>query len=528
MGASTSKPRREENPEQRRQREIQRYGVLIPPVFAVATGSNSNKNNGDPSKNSDQTIAQIQQQPNICRSNTPLSAHDRLPLSLSLVDYLSVTHFGHGLLHDFMTPGMWILAGGVDANRTAITTVRASLPLTPGGGGQMSFASSPTSANSRIELCAGTEGPMHLFATHQLFPKGFIFANTNSSGTGYIGGQIGISMDRTKPIVEPDENYLGPCLTEEQDQGPSNNAIYVQLGSWIPLQWNSGSKATRSTQMQQQPPKQQQDSFAKSTLPDWMKQSPQHVHGYISVDMLGSTTALETRLNTDSLETEVSKYFSIRLDGPSAGGGGDDRGGFDHNNMSNSSSSSPPLWLTMTSNSDSSVINISQLLSFDRINLNPLDMRAPKVRNAFGWAVQVEKPSPNSRSEYDSTPSQVSVAAAWQYNRNLAFKLIGTTSETTSPGSSAGDTSINRNYTCTLGVLLKRWKQPRITCSLLGRYDFKTQKSSFVGIGLELETDASTLMGQMGTAAGGVENYYTTPGAQVSDHGTPATKATMG
>ena len=523
MGSSASKPRPEETPEQRRRRNIERYGVLIPPVFVVAS-----ENSDAASRNSERINCNAhQQEAQQPHGKSTLSAHDRLPLSPSLVEYLRVTQFGHGLLKDFMTPGMWVSAGGTDASRTATTTVRASLPLASSQGGHISFVSSPTSSRSRVELLAGTEGPMHLFATHQLFPKGYVFANTNSSGSGYLGGQVGVTLDRTKQshMVNLEKAADGQ---EDNDmdhlvEGDSaTNSIHVRIGSWVPLQWNSKSTLKRSNIPQSHPSEQ---SFT-AALPHWMR-SPQHVHGYVSVDMLGSTTAVETKWNTDTLETEVSKYFSIRLDGPVGGlssSDGDD-GATTHNNHSNTPSS-PPLWLTMTSNSQASAINISQLLSFDRINLNPLDARAPKVRNTFGWTVQVEKPS-TSDSDLEPTPSQASVAAAWQYNRVLAFKLVGTSqSAQQQPGASIGDGSSSRHYTCTLGVLLKRWRQPRITCSFLGRYDFQTQTPSFVGIGLELETDGSTLLGPMG--AGGAENFYTPPGAQVSDDGNPETKAALG
>ena len=517
MGSSASKTNNQESPEQRRRRNIQRYGVLVPPVFVVPSSGDKSTS----CRTSDRISPHQEQGPSQelnHRSTASLSAHDRLPLSPSLVEYLTVTHFGHALLKDFMTPGMWILAGGADASRTAITTVRASLPITStqshGAGGQVSFAASPTSKTSRVELCAGTDGPVQLFATHQLFPKCFIFANTNSSGSGYVGAQAGMSIDRSKKLqAVDDDSSLWDSSTKLTS---TTDAIHVQIGSWAPLQWNNKSMTPRkSSVIPQYQPQPSKNGFT-AALPNWMR-SPQHVHGFLSIDMLGSTTAVETTWNTDTFETEVSKYFSIRLDGPVDGGGVSDE----------STTASPPLWLTMTSNSKLSAINISQLLSFDRVNLNPLDTRAPRVRNTFGWTVQVEKPFMNDSDSLQVLPSQVSVAAAWQYNRVLAFKVVGTSC----PGNidstlGGGRNSGKRNYSCTLGVLLKRWKQPRLTCSFLGRFDFQTQTSSFVGVGLELETDTSTLLGNRGT--GDHANFfYTPPGVQVSDKGTPETKASL-
>ena len=520
MGSSASKTNSQETPDQRRRRDIQRYGVLIPPVFVVSSSGNNNSTSFRTSDRISPCQEEGQSQELHHRDTASLSAHDRLPLSPSLVEYLTVTHFGHALLKDFMTPGMWILAGGTDASQTATTTVRASLPITSTQS-HVSFASLPVSKNSRVEVCAGTDGPMHLFATHQVFPRCFIFANTNSCGNGYVGAQVGMSIDRTKRSRAFDtDELLGNSADDDNDLWDSStemdstmDAINVQIGSWVPLQWNKKIMTPKELAVRPQYQPQSSKNAFTAALPNWM-QSPQHVHGFLSIDMLGSTTAVETKWNTGTFETEVAKYFFIRLDGPV--GGGDD-----------SAATSPPLWLTMTSNPKSSAINISQLLSFDRINLNPLDTRAPKVRNTFGWTVQVEKPARNDCDSLEVLPSQVSVAAAWQYNRVLAFKLVGTSAPNNICATLGEGNGSSRNYACTLGVLLKRWKQPRLTCSFLGRFDFQTQTSSFVGVGLELETDTSTLLGQMGT--GDHANFfYTPPAVQVSDKGIPETKISLG
>jgi len=179
------------------------------------------------------------------------------------------------------------------------------------------------------------------------------------------------------------------------------------------------------------------------------------------------------------------------------------------------------LWLTMTSTPQTSAINISQLLTFDRINFNPFDGRAPRVRNVLGWTVQFAKPtsstigggSNNVHTAFTDTPSQLSIAAAWQFNRNIALKVVGTSQ----PGQSG---KRHHQHACTFALLLKRWKQPRIMCTILGRHDFQTRSSSFLGVGLELETDASTLFG-VG------DNVYAAPDAHLSDKDTPETKTVL-
>ncbi|CAB9526481.1 expressed unknown protein [Seminavis robusta] len=466
MGSSSSKTVSKETPEQRQERFIRQQGVLIPPVFAVV-------NNQDKSGSKAASLLQ--------HRLSPISAYDRLPISPSLVEYLCVSHVGHGLLHDFMTPGMWVLAGNSSANNNgSSTTVRASLPLqATSSGGRISFGS--TAGSSQVELCAGTEGPMHLFATHQVTPQSFLVGNVNTHGAGYVGGQLGFSFAKSSS-----SNAAAKVSIDDQEYDDWNHLdnsnslddrIQVQLGSWVPLRW----KSQKSTPY----PTRQRNNHNTN----W----PKVVHGCLSIDMLGSTTALETKFNTQTLETQVSKYFSMQLDG----------GSNNHNN-----NTTPPLWLTMTSTPQTATIHVSQLLTLDRLNFNVLDTRAPRVRNTVGWTVQLET-KPNDAS------SSLSVAGVWQCNRAVAVKVVGTSQ---SSSSSAQQQQPN-NYSMTYGLLMKRWKQPRMTCSLLGRFDFQTKKSTFLGIGLEVETDA----------LGGDDSLYAPGGesAQVPDD-TPETKASLG
>ena len=71
--------------------------------------------------------------------------------------------------------------------------------------------------------------------------------------------------------------------------------------------------------------------------------------------------------------------------------------------------------------------------------------------------------------------NRLSLGAAWQLNRGLAVKAV-----------------LQPQDQCLLAaVILKRWKQPRVACSLLGSYDYSGNGGRglrFVGLGLELET----------------------------------------
>jgi hypothetical protein len=139
---------------------------------------------------------------------------------------------------------------------------------------------------------------------------------------------------------------------------------------------------------------------------------------------------------------------------------------------------SPPLWVTLKQQRTSAssqqqqqhqqpqwTMNLSQTLNFDRHVLNVLEDRAPKVRQTLGWVVQLEH-SGNS----DKTPPKLSVGAAWQWNRGVGIK------------------GVVSDQTLVYGVVLKRWKQPRVTLSILNQMNFATSKHSFLGVGVELET----------------------------------------
>ena len=133
--------------------------------------------------------------------------------------------------------------------------------------------------------------------------------------------------------------------------------------------------------------------------------------------------------------------------------------------------SGPPLQLLLERTSGGSAarsaMSLSQTLNFDRYQLNPLEDRALKVRNSLAWAICMERAD-------DQNGMDVSMAAAWQLNRSVAFKAV------------------LRPQQVRTAILLKRWAQPRVTCSILHRCDWGSSSSSpefsFLGVGIELET----------------------------------------
>jgi hypothetical protein len=144
---------------------------------------------------------------------------------------------------------------------------------------------------------------------------------------------------------------------------------------------------------------------------------------------------------------------------------------------------SPPLWLTLKqqqqqqSSSQSSqpqwIMNLSQTLTFDRNCLDFWDDRAPFVRQTLGWVVQLTKNKKRNedQNQNPSTP-ELSVGAAWQWNRGFGIKGV-----------------VNHSsQTLVYGMVFQRWMPPRVTLSVLNQWNFITSKHSFLGLGVELET----------------------------------------
>ena len=125
-----------------------------------------------------------------------------------------------------------------------------------------------------------------------------------------------------------------------------------------------------------------------------------------------------------------------------------------------------PVQLSLELTPDTSAVALTQRFLFDRISLNVADDRAPKVRNTAGWTLRMERPL----SAENNSSAMVTAGAVWQWNRALAIKGV------------VHDESVK------LALIAKRWKHPRITCSVMGQYHWPSQTASWLGVGLELET----------------------------------------
>ena len=132
-----------------------------------------------------------------------------------------------------------------------------------------------------------------------------------------------------------------------------------------------------------------------------------------------------------------------------------------------------PLWVTIRTENDKNKkfsVNLAQTFTFNRINLNAMDDRAPRVSQSLGWTVQLDQIVNEDLTSPGAATTQLSLGGAWQINRGLGVKALCT------------------QDSLKYGVVLKRWKHPGIVMSFLSQFDFAEKNHSFLGVGLELTT----------------------------------------
>jgi hypothetical protein len=182
---------------------------------------------------------------------------------------------------------------------------------------------------------------------------------------------------------------------------------------------------------------------------------------------------------------------------------------------------------------------VSQVFTFDRYQFNPMEDRAPSVRNTLGWTIRMEQQHPPPGKEETAAP-KMQAGLAWQINRNVAWKLVATPTE----GS------------IQTALLLRQWQQPRITASILLTHLDKRHGLAagwlFAGIGFEMEASgapsrryikgivdetstAPTWTGDRAKVEGADADYYYRPladsqsvmGSGGNSANVPPTKATL-
>ena len=570
MGSSSSKPnnknsRAASDVSNQQQKDAKTESdVLLPPIFAIPVGGGKNNGSNNPLQSYSTLLSSLPQwqlppsvQDRLVRHQTNISS------PFSLIDYLHQTDPSVRLIHDFMQPGFWITS-----NAAAGTHVRASCLLLSSSpwynnlGQQQqqqqppqqqqqassSMSSSPplqthiciersrrlgttttttaaaannnnSNSNNSLKLTAGTD-PLDLPALHasmNLFnPALVVQARSNVQGQGWIGIQWantlvfsssttrrGSASSSSKEDYWKEEYYYrnNPFAEkEEEHETNKQQEINLHVGAWVTLDGNKKKTKSRTTS----------SSLADSKLLLQTKLLPssiQSVNLSAATNLLGATAAVEASLPMMNKDNRIDygsfstrSYLSINLT--------DEDNDNNNNNNENVDYPNPPLRLSLErtndgiNNNTTSSISLSQSIYLDRYQLNPLEDRAPRVRNALAWALSLERNNNNNNTtQTTQNPMQVSLAGAWQINRAVAIK-----------------TKLEPDA-ITTALILKRWKQPRILCSIQYCHDWKQQQQQQFGgangihsprqswgIGIEVETgrwNRDLLSGSSASGGGG-------------------------
>lgn len=423
-------------------------GILIPPAFGV-TGTPSQKGTG----------------PGISVQHRLLQASVNQPVGY--LEYLQETDLSSCLLRDHMQPGFWCAAQAA-ANtivRVGVASDKSSLVNSQLFIERKLADQSSGKVNAAIQLRAETAlGSLpSISGSWQFSSTASLFASVNGAGNGWLGGH----MDRTFRIETIHEslptlnlphqnrqpNESNDTSRSEAATNPyegmdtmSRNTVNYKLGVWMPINWKDPAN---------------NDPCRK-----------QSIHGYAAVNMLGATAAVHASMPIDSSYRlpVTSSYFSANLNDV-------DR---------------PPLQITLERcNNDMAAISLSQVLAFDRWQWNPIEDRAPKVRNNVALTIRMESSldssslssalaedsgahTNNSINSQLARSNRVVLGAAWQINRGVAVKAVLHPQE----------------QRLTTAMILKRWKHPRIACSLINSFENNGATSffKFLGVGIELET----------------------------------------
>lgn len=338
------------------------------------------------------------------------------PLQPSLIEELVQSSISHRILNEYLQPGFF-LSSAVDGS----TDVRAAftLPATSStaSAGRIVAQRSTTYSTSRVSM--GTEdGPPTLSLGYQMTPGWLLYAHLGA-GHGWLGTHLDVTLNQREPAY--------PSSPMNQADQPPDQSMRMRLGSWVP----SSVKPKRIRTLAEAP------SLIDAVL------------GYAAIDFLGSTAGVEVELPMSSLQPSTKSFFSMNLTG--------DEG--------------PPLTIALSRvdqspSSSLSAMSLSQVVHFDRFQLNPMEDRAPRIRNTLAWTLRMEQQVHDTESS-----TRLMLGGAWQINRGLALKAV-----------------IDQQGGVTSAVILKRWKHPRVSCSVLCRQANVRSSPGFLGIGLEIET----------------------------------------
>ena len=454
---SSNGGKRNETPEQRQRRLQETYGILIPPSFATPPAS--------------QKTATVIPSPTcqiLIKSNpTP-----------SLLDYLWHTNPGRRLLQDHMQPGV-LLSVGPSLQRSILvsldtsTIAEESTSLSRNNSSSCLWAGQTFANGSSIDILVPTTTAPSITASYVL-PHHFlsVSANVSAWGTGYVASR----MSWIHSMLPPSSSSSSSSSTEKATatalpNDDDDDSMHMVSGVWVPFQWNTSTPSRKLP-------------CDTTTI----------IHAYVGAEYQSSLVALEATIPTKQQYQQlpsISTMVSINV-----------------NESPNNTTS--PIWLTLKQQQQSSsssaaasssstsptwIVNLSQILTFDRPILNLLEERAPRVRQTFGWVVQLEQQQQQQQSplrqrrqssfsnddvtsvtKIPTSPPTVSMGAVWQWNRALAIKGV-----------------LQNNATFTYALMARRWNHPRMTLSMVNQWNLVTRSHTLVGFGLELETSTDPL-----------------------------------
>jgi len=390
---------------------------------------------------------------------------DKMPLTLQMEQELhstfqpdffrnvQVTDPSYRLLTDHMQPGLWI------QSKTSKSKVSASLQFSKDDNDDDSALAGGTILGERslsdaisAQIRGGTQMGPCLSADIKVLPGFSLRAAANTAGKAWVSG-IG--------------SYNIPTVRRRQQRMP----LSLVGATWLPLDLDNTATTT-----------------TKALLSDKIPQ----IHAFGAVRVAGMTAAVQSQCSTETWELQNNQlYWTLNFTD-------DERG--------------PPLQISLQQQDKNvQTLALSQTVSFDRYQLNPVEDRADYVRNTAGWTVQLQS-RPSSPTNAEATAEAQSVATAtmagaWQVNRAVALKAI------VQP----------QQHSIDLAVILKRWRHPRITCSILTRHNWSNHTTRFLGLGLELET-GSIAGTQLKASSADAPHYQDDPVPNASNKPFPETR----
>lgn len=381
-------------------------------------------------------------------TNDPPSAITMRRPSPSLIYSLETNSTCYRILHQHLNSGLWVSA----STASQASVLAAFYVEGDTNQGMLSASQSFPENKGKASIRAYTSEPSLAYGVYSPTPYLNLVANAEATGMGWLGANVSIDNPTKwfddKKVPQQNEYYRNnPFVDENKDTDTSNTTVEnLQFGASVKLQQASTTNRPSSSKV-----------FAESVL------------GYASLDVAGCKVAMEAKVPLESYyDPQVSYYACANLN--------TDEG--------------PPLILTMQQSPSHTSMNLSQVLTFDRIVVNALETRCPRIRNTLGWAVEMKKTQ--------DSQATLSAGVAWQINRGLGIKVVA-----------------NSEKGITGAILLKRWKQPRVLCSLLAGTKGNPGQDIQLGIGLELETGPHQ------------QDYYNEMEEQRVDDSVPATKATL-